>query len=103
LRLVISTAPAEKADGIADRLVMERLVACASLLPGIRSVYWWKGGVERSGETLMLMKTTEELVERAIARLVELHPYDVPEAVAVELSEGHHPYLAWIDEVTFKP
>lgn len=94
--VVFMTVPPEKAESIGRVLVEERLVACVNLLPQVRSIYRWKGIVEADGETLCLMKTTRALFERLRARVVELHPYEVPEIIAVEISEGHPPYLAWL-------
>ena len=69
-------------------------------IPGVKSRYWWKGAVEEAAETVMLMKTTPELAGAAVARLVELHSYEVPEAVVVEIEGGHAAYLEWIADVT---
>jgi periplasmic divalent cation tolerance protein len=67
-----------------------------NLVPGVRSIYQWQGAVEESAELLGVIKTTAAGVAPLIARLVELHPYDVPEAVAIDLAAGHSPYLAWL-------
>ena len=94
---VLSTAPdAEVAERIGTALVEERLAACANVLEGVTSLYRWKGRLEREGEVLMLLKTTAESLERLRLRLVELHPYEVPELLALEVRSGHDPYLAWV-------
>ena len=100
MKLLMSTAPEGEAGRIGDALLEERLVACVNFVPGVRSRYWWKGALEEAAETVMLMKTTPLLIKRAVARLVELHPYDVPEAVVLDIEGGHAPYLAWIGDVT---
>jgi len=100
MKLVMSTAPEGEAQGIAEALLSERLVACVNFIAGVKSRYWWKGALEEAAETFMLMKTTPELADRAAARLVELHSYDVPEAVVVDIEGGNPAYLKWIADVT---
>lgn len=96
-RLVLATFPDEEtAARIARALVTEELAACVNLVPGARSIYRWQGAVEESAEVLGVIKTTPAAAPRLIARLVELHPYDVPEAILVEVAGGHAPYLAWL-------
>ena len=100
MKLVISTAPEADAGRIGEALLAERLVACVNFVGGVKSRYWWKGALEQADETIMLMKTTPQLAQRAIERLVELHPYEVPEAVTLDIAGGHRPYLEWIAEST---
>jgi periplasmic divalent cation tolerance protein len=76
--------------------VDERLAACVNLLPGVRSVYRWQGAVEEAGEILLLIKTTRTALPALQARLVALHPYELPELLAVEAADGLPAYLAWI-------
>jgi periplasmic divalent cation tolerance protein len=102
MKLIVSTAPEEEADRIASGLLEAHLVACVNLVRGVRSRYWWKGELEEAGETILLMKTTAGLVEGAIEKLVELHPYDVPEAVVFDAAGGWQPYLDWVEQVTAK-
>jgi len=99
--VVLSTAPdASVAERIGRTLVEERLAACANVLPGVTSVFRWKGAVETEAEVLMVIKTTADTVERTRRRLVELHPYEVPEVLALGVVDGHLPYLDWVrDEV----
>ena len=102
VRVVLTTtASIEVAEGIAGALVEERLAACATMVPGVVSLYRWEGALRREGEVLVVLKTTGERVESLRSRLVELHPYDVPEVLALGVQAGHEPYLAWVrDEVT---
>ncbi|HJR73031.1 MAG TPA: divalent-cation tolerance protein CutA [Luteimonas sp.] len=93
----LSTCPdPETADRIAAALVEERLAACVNALPGVRSTYRWKGDVQRDNETLLIIKTTKDRLERLAERLAELHPYELPELVAVEAAGGLPAYLDWI-------
>ncbi len=95
--VVLVTVPnGETADKLAEALVGERLAACVNVVGGVRSVYRWKGAVERDQELLCICKTTQAGVERLRARVVELHPYELPEVIALPIAAAHAPYLAWI-------
>jgi len=90
----------EDAHALAARLVEERLVACASILPGVESVYHWQGAIERQSESVLLMETADACVERAIARIEALHAYDVPKIVAFEAAHVNAPYEQWVEAET---
>ena len=95
--LACSTCPdADTASAIARTLVEERLAACVTQLPGVVSTYRWQGQVETAGEVALLIKTTAERFDALAARLRELHPYELPELVAVEVRAGLPDYLAWV-------
>jgi len=99
--VVMMTAPGEKeAVEIAREVVSEGLAACCNIVGGVRSIYTWKGEVADEREVLCLLKTKRSLFEELKARIVELHSYDVPEVVAVDVASGHADYLRWVDEVT---
>ena len=99
--VVFVTSPsAEKALELGRTLVEERLAACANLLPAIRSVYWWEGKVQEEGEALVLLKTTRARFGALRDRVLTLHPYQVPEVVAVEVAAGNAAYLEWIVKET---
>jgi len=101
VRLVLSTCPdAQTADRLATALVDERLAACVNVLPGVHSTYRWQGAVERGEEVLLLIKTTADRQDELVARLQALHPYELPEAVAVEATGGLAAYLDWVAEQT---
>ena len=94
---VLTSAPSVAvAERIGTALVEERLAACANLVPGVRSVFRWKGEIAREDEILVVLKTTAPRLEALRRRLVELHPYEVPEMLALDVREGHPPYLAWV-------
>jgi len=100
-RIVLTTAPdRETAERIARALVERKLAACVNLLPGIRSVYRWKGAVEEADEILLLAKTAADRVEALERALEEIHPYDVPECVVLEPGRVEANYLAWLVEST---
>lgn len=97
VRVVLTTAPSgAAAEALGATLVEERLAACANVVPGITSIYRWEGKINREAEVLVILKTTAASVDRLRNRLVELHPYDVPEVVEVPVQGGHEPYLAWV-------
>jgi len=86
------------AERIARALVEERLAACVNVVPGVVSIYRWKGKVEQEAELLLVIKTLAPRVEALKARLLELHPYELPEVVVLPIGGGHAPYLAWIED-----
>lgn len=103
LHLLFSTCPdAQSADRIARALLEERLAACVTQLRGARSLYHWNGAIKQSTEVQLLIKTWEDRLPDAIARLQALHPYDVPEAIAVQASAGLPAYLDWVRAETRK-
>ncbi|MDE2155106.1 MAG: divalent-cation tolerance protein CutA [Xanthomonadaceae bacterium] len=91
-----SCPDAASAQAIAATLVDERLAACVSRLPGVSSTYRWQGVVTTGSEELLLIKTTTGCFEELKARLLVLHPYEVPELVAVPVQHGHAAYLDWV-------
>ena len=95
--VLFTTLPnVDKAAQIARILVEEQLCACVNLVPAVRSIYRWQGQVSDETETLAIIKTIRRRYDALAARLVSLHPYDVPELIAVQPIGGHAPYLAWI-------
>jgi periplasmic divalent cation tolerance protein len=76
--------------------VEERLAACATLIPGVQSIYRWQGEVESSTETLLLIKTAVDKLPALEARLYDLHAYQVPEFLVLEIESGSHAYLEWL-------
>ncbi len=86
----------EEAASIARTLVEERLAACVNVMPGIESVYRWRGKVESAEEVLLLVKTTEERFPAVRDRIAELHSYDTPEIIALPVMTGSENYLAWL-------
>ena len=95
--VVLSTFPSQDvAAGVARTLVEERLAACVNIVPAVRSIYRWQSAIHDDTEALAIIKTTAERAAVMRARLVELHPYDVPEAIELPSAGGHAPYLAWV-------
>lgn len=102
LRIVLVTAPKKEAEKLARTLLEERLIACANLLPGVTSLYWWEGKVERGAETLLVMKTPRSHVRRLFKRLRELHSYSVPEFLTITPGESNPDYEQWAKLATRK-
>ena len=96
-QLVLSTCPdRETAERIAAILVEQRLAACVNIVPGLTSVYRWQGRIEKDPELLLLIKTEADRFEALARTLRDHHPYELPEVVAVTLSNGSADYLNWI-------
>ncbi len=89
----------DEAARIARLLIEEKLAACVQLL-AIESVYTWQDKIQNEAETLLLVKTRAALFEAAIARIKAVHPYQVPEIVAMPFTAGFAGYFQWMDEVT---
>jgi periplasmic divalent cation tolerance protein len=96
----VTAASKEEALQIGRALVKERLAACANILDGMHAIYRWQGAVEEAQEAILILKTRTQLAEKAIARIAELHSYDVPCAVTYEMRNGLAAYLDWIDVST---
>jgi periplasmic divalent cation tolerance protein len=95
--LIITNCPDEEvANAIALALVEEKLAACVNLLPRVQSVYRWQGTVESASEIPLLIKTTATCYAALESRICELHPYEVPEIIAVPISRGLPAYLNWL-------
>jgi periplasmic divalent cation tolerance protein len=96
-QIVLSTcADREEAERIAHRLVEQQLAACVNILPGAQSVYRWQGKVESAAETMMVIKTSADLVAEVELTIASLHSYEVPEFLVLPVYGGSHAYLAWL-------
>ena len=101
MRVVFCTTPTERADDIASSLVTARLAACVNIVPTIQSVYRWKGAIEKDEESLLVIKTTAARLTEVIEHVVRVHPYEVPEVIALPIDDGLPAYLSWLrDQVT---
>lgn len=96
--VIVLTTLGEAADvgAFARTLVEERLAACVNVLPPMVSTYRWKEGVETDREHQLIVKTSADRLEALKARLLELHPYEVPELLVLEVADGAEPYLDWL-------
>jgi periplasmic divalent cation tolerance protein len=101
--VLVTVGSEEEAVGIARAVVEERLAACANLVPGIRSIYRWKGEIWDTEERLLIIKTRATLFASLQSRIRQLHSYDVPEIVALPITAGSADYLDWVLESTQEP
>jgi periplasmic divalent cation tolerance protein len=97
--LVLSTFPdAETARRVGRTIVEEKLAACVNILPQIESIYRWKEAIETSSEVLALIKSTTWKYQLLEARIIDLHPYEVPEIISIRIDSGNTEYLRWIEQ-----
>jgi periplasmic divalent cation tolerance protein len=100
-RIVLSTAGSEQeAHKIAHILVKRRLAACVNIVPQVQSIYRWKGEIESAQEWLLLIKTRADKFPAVRDAIGELHSYEVPECIVVEIEDGSLRYLQWLDKAT---
>jgi periplasmic divalent cation tolerance protein len=98
IMVYVTTKDEDEAKRIGETLVKERLAACANIIPGIRSVYWWKGEVESNGEAAIMLKSKQEKSQEIVKRVKELHSYDVPTIDIIPLSGGNPDCFEWLEE-----
>jgi periplasmic divalent cation tolerance protein len=91
-----TVATREDAERIARALVERRLCACVNIVPGVTSVYTWKGAVQQDAELLLVIKTTRQALDGVKSALAGMHPYEVPELIACEITAGTEAYLEWV-------
>lgn len=95
--LYVTCASVTEAERLAEAVVGQRLAACANILPGMRSVYWWQGKLERGEETVLILKTRPDLVAAATAAVKAAHSYSVPCVLPIAAAAGGNPdYRAWL-------
>ena len=104
VRLVLTTcASPGEASRLGRTLVEERLAACATLIPGVQSIYHWEGNIEYATETLLLFKTGPDQLAALEARLHQLHTYQTPEFLVLGVEGVSHPYLEWLQASLRQP
>lgn len=96
LVVLVTCASYKEAVRIVRALLEARFIACGTVLPEVRSFYWWEGRKQESTEALMILKTTNGKWKRMLETVRALHSYDVPEIIALPVVRGHSPYLSWI-------
>lgn len=95
---LITTSNEDEAKKIANELVKSRLIACANIISGIKSIYIWKGNVEEDQECLMIIKTKTNMQEKIINKIKQNHSYETPECIFLSINAGLKDYLKWIDK-----
>ena len=102
--MVVITCPSQKeAMKIKNLLLHNRLGACANIIKGVNSFFWWHGKIDSASEVMLLAKTTRAKFKEIIACVAEVHPYDVPEIIAIPIIDGNKSYLNWIDDSLKSP
>jgi periplasmic divalent cation tolerance protein len=102
--IILCTCPdPATAERIAETVVGERLAACVNIVPGLTSIYRWEGRMQRDAELLLLIKTCQAVYPLLEARIRELHPYQIPEIIALPVQTGLAAYLDWIVDHTGAP
>lgn len=102
--LVLNTCPGSiTAKNLANDLVARRLAACVQVIPAVQSFFRWVGKVDNTEEYLVLIKTTTERYQEVEDRIRAMHPYELPEIIAVPISTGLAGYLSWIEDCTHPP
>jgi periplasmic divalent cation tolerance protein len=94
--VLVTVGNSEEGEKIARALVEERLAACVNIVPGITSIYRWDESIERDSELLLLAKTTDARLPELKQKVKALHSYEVPEILALPVTGGSEPYLAWL-------
>ena len=94
--VLTTTANLEEASRLGRVLVEERLAACVTVIPAVESIYSWKGKLETSSEAMLMLKTSAEQLTPLEARLRQLHSYETPEFLVLNVTSGSHDYLAWL-------
>jgi periplasmic divalent cation tolerance protein len=100
VKVVLCSVPVEAAETLASTLVEERLAACVNVHADVTSVYRWEGRVERQREAILVVKTSDAALDRLVARIAAMHPYSVPEIVALDVASVNAKYLEWVDSET---
>ena len=96
IRVLLSTCPQSVAEDLARFLVENRYAACVNIVPQVTSIYRWEGKLCQDAESLLVIKCPKKRAKDAMKALVEKHPYDVPEVVALNVKGGHKDYLDWV-------
>ncbi len=97
---IVTIDEIDKAASMARAIVEQQLAACVNIVPQIRSIYTWKGAIHDEQEVLLVIKTRDELFEELKEAVKNLHPYEVPEIIALNIEKGLPDYLSWIHETT---
>jgi periplasmic divalent cation tolerance protein len=103
IQVITTTENRADAEKIAEVLVEKKLAGCVQIIGPISSVYWWEGKIEKADEWLCLIKTTRTLYEDLESVLRKIHPYKVPEILAIPVVTGSKDYFSWLDSVLEKP
>ena len=98
--VLITVKDAEEAEKIARGLLEDKLIACANIIQGVKSLFWWEGALDSANELMVVVKTRRVLFDKVVKKVRKLHSYNVPEIIALPVIKGYNPYLKWINDST---
>jgi len=98
--VLVTAKDTDEAQKIADKLLKEKLVACANIVKDVKSLFWWEGKIDDAQEVILILKTRRALFAKVAKTVKMIHSYNVPEIIALPIISGYNPYLKWIDEST---
>jgi len=101
--IFVTASGKEEAEKIAKALVEEKLAACVNIINAVESLFWWENKVDRVSEALLIIKSSDEKFAEISQTVKSLHSYEVPEIIALPITNGYKPYLDWINESIRKP
>ena len=93
----VTTKDKKEANKIAHGLLEAKLIACANIIDGVQSLFWWQGKIDSSKEALLVLKTKKNLFKKISVKVKSLHSYQTPEIIALPIADGSKDYLAWIN------
>ena len=98
--IVVLVTAKDKAEAqkIARGLLNAKLIACANIMEGVQSLFWWQGKIDEAGEALLIMKSKKTVFKKIVAKVKSLHSYDTPEVIALPIIDGNLEYLKWVDQ-----
>ena len=96
--ILITAKDKVEAKAISDKLLQDKLIACANIVDGVESIFWWQGKVDEAKEVFLILKSRRDKFEKIIQTVKSVHSYEVPEILALPVLEGNPDYLRWIDE-----
>jgi len=95
--VLITAKDKKEAQRIARGLLEAKLIACANILPGVQSLFWWQGKIDSAKEVMLILKTKKILFKKIVTKVKSLHSYQTPEIIALDVGDGSRDYLKWID------
>jgi len=97
MKIILSTTPnIEEAKNIAKILIEKKLAACINIIPKIISIYEWENSIQNDAEAMMIIKTSDEMAEKAKNTILELHSYTLPEVIFLDVNDGNQDYINWV-------
>ncbi len=100
--VLITAKDAQEGTKIAEHLVSQKLAACVNIVPGVQSIFWWDGKIDKAQEVLLIVKSKKSLFTKIVKTVRSVHSYDVPEIIALPIEQGFNSYLKWINKSVVK-